>query len=83
MIIPIRKTGYCIFILGIFVLPAARPIETAMMGDLEKYLVFTRFLILFKELQSSDRDRLFNAFIYVSTLQKYNFDKVKAPYFFM
>lgn len=63
MIIPIRKTGYCIFILGIIVLPAARPIETAMMGDLEKYLVFTRFLILFEELQSSDRDRvrLFNA----------------------
>lgn len=42
---------YCIFILAIIVLPAARPIEAAMMRDLEKYLIFTSFLVLFEELQ--------------------------------
>lgn len=44
---------YCIFILAIIVLPAARPTEVAMMRDLEKHLIFTSFLALFEELQFS------------------------------
>jgi len=43
--------------------PAARPTEVAVMGDLEKYLIFKSLLILFEKLQFSDRARirLFNA----------------------
>lgn len=39
---------YCVFILAIIVLPAAKPIEAAMIRDLEKNLIFASFLVLFE-----------------------------------
>lgn len=47
---------HCIFILAIIVLPAARPIEVAPMTELEKFLVFTSFLVSLEELQFSESD---------------------------